>query len=348
MSGSCDHIYILQNSTCYCVVDKPEINDDNSDCRKECANAIYTPCSSGQSSLVFTFVKDFYIEKSNTFIEKECLMTTNKNKTRLTISHCNAKHLYGCANTSTKTIPKSWYAYQEICLKRRYPVLFNRDFKGGANVDQSVWTPIFRSHTVVTAGKLSRTDFCLALSTAVISHFTVKQCSSEFPFICSRSKRRNKCDISITKTNHPRSGNFPYSAVIAVILLVIFLIFLNVIISIKSCRRIRMYQGKLKRVNEMLPGTEFSNYTGIEVSNEEVNDSEYNELSDNVSQPRASHHAKKINKQEDTLDDQGYLILEQHYHTIPEVEVHYAAADEEERNSDRKSLHNDDYLEPVI
>lgn len=108
-----------------------------------------------------------------------------------------------------------------------------------------------------------------------------------------------------------------------------------------------MYQEKLKRVNERLPGTEFSNYTGIEVSNEEENDFGYNEMSDNVLQLRTSHHDREINKQEDTVDEQGYLILEQHYHTIPEVEVHYATADEE-RNSNKKNSHNDDYLEPVI
>ncbi|XP_076074298.1 uncharacterized protein LOC143045583 [Mytilus galloprovincialis] len=338
--------FVIKNSTCFCVVDKPEINEDNSDCRKECANAIYTPCSSGRSALVFTFVKDFYIEKSNTFIEKECLITTNKDKTRLTLSHCNEEHLYGCTNTSAKLIPKSWYDYQEICLKRGYHVLYNRDIKGGANVDQSVWTPIFRSHTVVTGKPLGK-DMCLALSTKGSHHFTVRQCSSEFPFICSRIQRRNNCDISITKTDHPRNSNFPDSATIAVILFVIFLIFLIVIISIKSYRRIRMYQEKLKRVNERLPGTEFSNYTGIEVSNEEENDFGYNEMSDNVLQLRTSHHDREINKQEDTVDEQGYLILEQHYHTIPEVEVHYATADEE-RNSNKKNSHNDDYLEPVI
>ncbi|VDI35571.1 Hypothetical predicted protein [Mytilus galloprovincialis] len=108
-----------------------------------------------------------------------------------------------------------------------------------------------------------------------------------------------------------------------------------------------MYQEKLKRVNERFPGTEFSNYTGIEVSNEEENDFGYNEMSDNVSQLRTSHPDREINKQEDTVDDQGYLLLEQHYRTIPEVEVHYAAADEE-RNSNKKSLDRDDYLEPVI
>ncbi|VDH99667.1 Hypothetical predicted protein, partial [Mytilus galloprovincialis] len=95
-----------------------------------------------------------------------------------------------------KLIPKSWYDYQEICLKRGYHVLYNRDIKGGANVDQSVWTPIFRSHTVVTGKPLGK-DMCLALSTTGSHHFTVRQCSSEFPFICSRIQLSNANNLVI-------------------------------------------------------------------------------------------------------------------------------------------------------
>lgn len=112
--------------------------------------------------------------------------------------------------------------------------------------------------------------------------------------------------------------------------------------------RIRMYQEILKSVNERLPGTEFSNYTGIEDTNEELNDSGYKELSENVLQPTANRHEEIMDTSEDTLDYQGYLVPEQHYHTIPDVEVHYATADVEERNSYKEHFDKDDYLEPII
>lgn len=54
----------------------------------------------------------------------------------------------------------------------------------------------------------------------------------------------------------------------------------------------RMYEENLKRVNERLPGTEFSNYTGIDKSNEEIDGSAYNELSDIPPQLTIKHHKR--------------------------------------------------------
>lgn len=71
-------------------------------------------------------------------------------------------------------------------------------------------------------------------------------------------------------------------------------------------------------------------------------------MSENILQPTANHHGEIMGTSEDTLDYQGYLVPEQHYHTIPDVEVHYAAADAEERNSYKEHFDNDDYLEPII
>ncbi|VDI28366.1 Hypothetical predicted protein [Mytilus galloprovincialis] len=121
-----------------------------------------------------------------------------------------------------------------------------------------------------------------------------------------------------------------------------------VLISIKAFRRIRLYQDQLKRVNERLPGTEFSNYTAIEETNEDVNDSGYKELSHNVTEQRAKRNKKGTNQSEDKMDYQGYLVPEQHYHTIPEVEVHYAAGNVDERTLHQERFDSDDYLEPVI
>ncbi|CAC5386346.1 unnamed protein product [Mytilus coruscus] len=151
--------FVMKSSRCYCLTNQPEINGDINDCRTICTNASWTPCSSGQSAMVFTFVE----EKRN---------TTNDMK-------------------SSKRFPR----------------------------------------------------FILV----------------------------------------------PTSIVVAVILCVIILILILVIISIKTLRKIRIYEEKLKKVNERLPGTEFSNYTGIEDTNEEVHDSAYKELSDNVSQLRNCH-----------------------------------------------------------
>ncbi|VDI59714.1 Hypothetical predicted protein [Mytilus galloprovincialis] len=109
------------------------------------------------------------------------------------------------------------------------------------------------------------------------------------------------------------------------------LILVIAIISIRSFRQIRIYKEQLRRVNEMLPGTEFSTYTGIEVNNEEVNDSGYNELAVNTPRLLADCHENEIDPADEEMD---YLVPEQHYHTIPEVEVHYAEACVEEHNVD--------------
>lgn len=53
-------LYIFQNSKCFCISDKPEINSDVNDCRTVCTNVSYTPCSSGRSSMVFSFVEGIY------------------------------------------------------------------------------------------------------------------------------------------------------------------------------------------------------------------------------------------------------------------------------------------------
>lgn len=96
-------------------------------------------------------------------------------------------------------------------------------------------------------------------------------------------------------------------------------------------------------MNERLPGTEFSNYTGIEDSNEEVDSPGYNELSDDSSQ----HNESEFEAPKDNVDSQGYLMYEQHYHTIPEVEVHYAEANIAESYGDKEHICNDGYLVPV-
>ncbi|CAC5408432.1 unnamed protein product [Mytilus coruscus] len=137
-------------SACFCLTDQHEINDDINDCRIECTNAIYTPCSSNQSALVFTFVEDLNIESTKTYIEKECL-TTTRDQSKFAVSDCNARHLYGCTHTSTHLRGKSWYEYQEFCLTDGHSVLYNKNIIAeGVNAYTPLWTPIFRSHTVVT------------------------------------------------------------------------------------------------------------------------------------------------------------------------------------------------------
>ncbi|CAG2228724.1 unnamed protein product [Mytilus edulis] len=232
--------FVLKSSNCFCISDKPELDDDVNDCRTECINASYTPCSSGRSALVFSFVEDINITTTNTYIEQECV-TTNKGQNRFTISDCNAQYLYGCKNTS---------------------------------------------------GKLSGTEFCVAVKKGKTNEFTVEECSRKYPFLCSR---------------------------------------------------IRMYEEQLKQVNERLPGTEFSNYTRIEDSNEEVNNPGYNELSDESSQ----HNESEFEASKDKVDSHGYLMPEQHYHTIPEVEVHYAEANVAESSGNKEHIGNDGYLVPV-
>lgn len=52
-----DMLLNIQRSRCYCLSDVPDISDDMNDCRTECTNASYTPCGSGRSALVFSFVE---------------------------------------------------------------------------------------------------------------------------------------------------------------------------------------------------------------------------------------------------------------------------------------------------
>ncbi|VDI28370.1 Hypothetical predicted protein [Mytilus galloprovincialis] len=97
--------FFIKSSTCYCLSYKPDINGDINDCRGNCTNAIYTPCSSGRSALVFTFIEGLNIEPANKFIEKECL-TTTKDNSKFTVSDCNAQNSYGCKHTSRKLTGK--------------------------------------------------------------------------------------------------------------------------------------------------------------------------------------------------------------------------------------------------
>ncbi|VDI35572.1 Hypothetical predicted protein [Mytilus galloprovincialis] len=314
--------FVIKNSRCYCLNNKPDLSGT---CRTNCAHASNTPCSSDSSALVFIFVKDLKnIEPANTYIEKECI-TTTKDISRLSIRDCNARNLFGCKNTSSELISRSWYDYQEYCLTRyQISVLYNTNpIRNDAIAGNSYWTPIFRSHTVVdeiVTGK----EVCLTVSKKESKYFIVENCTAQFPFLCSGV------------------------LVVAGILCVIIPILSMVIISVKAFRRIRIYQKKLQKVNEMLPGTEFSNYTGIEVANVEVHDSAYKELSDNVSPLHKHIHERRMDTSEDTVDYQGYLVPEQHYHTIPEVEVHYAESNLAESNPNKENVDSDDYLEPVI
>ncbi|CAC5409967.1 unnamed protein product [Mytilus coruscus] len=264
--------FVIKSSKCFCISDKPEINGDVNDCRTVCTNVRYTPCSSGRSALVFSFIEDINITITNTYIEQECV-TTNKDQNRFTISDCNAKYLYGCRNIS---------------------------------------------------GKHSGTEFCVAVKKGKTNEFTVEECSRKFPFLCSRSIMMNKIADS------PRIVTFPASVAAAEFVVIIILVFLVVLISVKSFKRIRFYKEQLKQVNERLPGTEFSTYTGIEETTEEVNNTGYKELSDNSQQ----NNEMGLEASEDGVDNQGYLIPEQHYHTIPEVEVHYAEANAAESYED--------------
>ncbi|CAG2192400.1 unnamed protein product [Mytilus edulis] len=289
--------FAIKTSTCFCLTERPEIKGDINDCRTECTNATYTPCSSGGSAMVFILDKDVNIEESNTYIEHECLATTKQDKSKFAIWDCNTRKLYGCTNTSRK---------------------------------------------------LSGEELCLALTKEATKHFTAENCSCQFPFLCSGSQKKITIVDSSSNNRYPRFITLPTSVVVAFILLVIILIFSMVITSIKAFRRIRIYQEKLKMVNERLPGTEFSNYTGIVDANEEVHDSAYEELSDNVSLLQKQRQERKMDTSDDPVDFQGYLVPEQHYHTIPEVEVHYAAADVAESNPNKENVDSDDYLEPVI
>lgn len=84
--------------------------------------------------------------------------------------------------------------------------------------------------------------------------------------------------------------------------------------------RLRFYKEKLQKVNERLQGTEFSEYTGLDESNVEGNESGYRELSPRMQQRSTIRQA---HTPRDQLDHQGYLVPEQHYQTITE-NLHYA------------------------
>lgn len=48
-------------------------------------------------------------------------------------------------------LPKSWYVYQETCLKEGSSILYQREtLSKKALAGRYYWTPIFRTQTVVT------------------------------------------------------------------------------------------------------------------------------------------------------------------------------------------------------
>ncbi|CAG2228722.1 unnamed protein product [Mytilus edulis] len=242
--------FAIKTSTCFCLTERPEIKGDINDCRTECTNATYTPCSSGGSAMVFILDKDVNIEESNTYIEHECLATTKQDKSKFAIWDCNTRKLYGCTNTSTEFARLSWYEYQEKCLQEGNFVVYNRNAIGKTAKDEPYWTPMFRSHTVVT-GKLSGEELCLALTKEETKHFTAENCSCQFPFLCSGSQKKITIVDSSLNDKYPRLITLPTSVVVAFILLVIILIFSMVITSIKAFRRL-VCKTKQKDV-ELLP-----------------------------------------------------------------------------------------------
>ncbi|XP_052071650.1 uncharacterized protein LOC127709986 isoform X2 [Mytilus californianus] len=309
----------MKSSTCSCLSDKPETYDDINDCRATCTHTSNTPCQYGQSALVFAFVEDSNIQLSSKYIENECL-STEKNNQILTVRNCNEKHLYGCRNTSSVLSMKSWYDYQEECLKEGVFVLYDRNTLGShAHSNEIYWTPIFRSHTVSSGTAVER-DFCIALSNAENRYFTIESCSTLLPFLCSKTKRESSKNGSESDITHHPLIALLTSVIIAAALLIILLIFLMIMISSKTLGRLRFYKEKLQKVNERLQGTEFSEYTGLEEVNVEGNESGYRELSPNMQQLSTERHA---HTPRDQLDHQGYLVPEQHYQTIQE-NLHYA------------------------
>ncbi|XP_063447042.1 uncharacterized protein LOC134726565 [Mytilus trossulus] len=176
----------------------------------QCTNASYTPCSSGRSALVFTFVEDLSTNPTKKYIENECL-TTTKDKSKFVVSDCNEDNLYGCNNNSFVTIKLSWYAYQEKCLEDKSFILYQKDtIPKKAAAEKYYWTPIFRTHTVVT-GKLTKEDgeSCLAVSTVETNNYlTVENCTTRLPFLCSEKVKRNAFDNS-TPNKSPRFVTLP-------------------------------------------------------------------------------------------------------------------------------------------
>ncbi|CAC5375877.1 unnamed protein product [Mytilus coruscus] len=106
-----------------------------------------------------------------------------------------------------------------------------------------------------------------------------------------------------------------------------------IVVAAINYRRISIYKDKLKKVNERLPGTEFSTYTGIEENNEEPNNLGYSELVVSTSHRLAECHEIEMDTRDDAMDYQGYLVPEQHYRTIPETDVHYTEAYIAENNA---------------
>ncbi|XP_071132848.1 uncharacterized protein [Mytilus edulis] len=206
--------FIIKDTTCYCLTYKPEINGDINDCRRPCTNASHTPCSSGRSALVFTFVEDLNTNPTQKYIENECL-TTTQDKSKYVVSDCNENYLYGCSNNTFVIIKLSWYAYQEKCLEENSFILYRKDtLPKKATAETYYWTPIFRTHTVVT-GKLTKEDreSCLAVSTVETNNYlTVENCTSRFPFLCSGNQKRNAIENS-TFNKSPRFITLPIADV---------------------------------------------------------------------------------------------------------------------------------------
>ncbi|CAC5409968.1 unnamed protein product [Mytilus coruscus] len=215
---------------------------------------------------------------------------------------------------------KSWYDYQEECLKEGIFVLYDRNTLGShAHSNEIYWTPIFRSHTVSSGTAVER-DFCIALSNAENRYFTIESCSTLLPFLCAKTKMESSKNGSESDITHHPLKALLTSVIIAAALLIILLIFMMIMISSKTLGRLRFYKEKLQKVNERLQGTEFSEYTGLEEINVEGNESGYRELSPNMQQLSTERHA---HTPRDQLDHQGYLVPEQHYQTIQE-NLHYA------------------------
>ncbi|XP_063447035.1 uncharacterized protein LOC134726559 [Mytilus trossulus] len=130
---------------------------------------------------------------------------------------------------------KTWYDYQEDCLKQGHFVLYNRDILSSLTPSNEIyWTPVFRSHTLsseIAKGK----DFCMALPNAEPRHFTIENCSSHLPFLCTKSKRPKNASESDIK--HLYEMAILTSVIIAAALIIILLIFLMIMISSRAFRR---------------------------------------------------------------------------------------------------------------
>ncbi|VDI14779.1 Hypothetical predicted protein [Mytilus galloprovincialis] len=298
-SGYLSSLYfVIKSSTCSCLSDKPEFYDDINDCRAICTNSSNTPCHYGNSALVFAFVEDSNIQLPNRYIENECISTGNHNKL-LTVKDCNEKHFFVCRNTSSQFTRKTWYDYQEDCLKQGNFVLYNNNtLRSYPQTNEIYWTPIFRSHTV-SSEIAKEKDFCIALSNVETRYFTIEHCSTLLPFLCTKSK-------SESNIKHYHEMAILTSVIIAAALIIILLIFLMIMISSRALGRLRFYKEKLQKVNERLQGTEFSEYTGLDESNVEGNESGYRELSPRMQQRSTIRQA---HTPRDQLDHQECSIF---------------------------------------